>query len=86
MYRINTNPGKAAKEKGHVTYPDDFPTSRPEKILLRGKPEEKIRTLLKSNGFKWAPSQRAWQRQITGNGKYALNKVIEKLKEMELEG
>lgn len=25
MYRINTIPGKAAKEKGHATYPDDFP-------------------------------------------------------------
>lgn len=52
-------------------------------IIFDGKPEADIRTLLKSNGFKWAPSQGAWQRQITGNGKYAFNRVVEKLKEME---
>lgn len=52
-------------------------------IIFDGKPEEEIRTLLKSNGFKWAPSQGAWQRQITGNGKWAFNRVVEKLKEME---
>lgn len=52
-------------------------------IIFEGKPEAEVRDLLKSNGFKWAPSQGAWQRQITANGKYALNKVVEKLKEME---
>lgn len=52
-------------------------------IIFYGKPEAEVRALLKSNGFKWAPSQGAWQRQITTNGKYALNRVVEKLKEME---
>lgn len=53
-------------------------------IIFDGKPDTEIRALLKSNGFKWAPSQGAWQRQITTNGKYALNTVVEKLKEMEV--
>lgn len=53
-------------------------------IIFDGKPDAEIRTLLKSNGFKWAPSQGAWQRQITSNGKWALKKVVEKLKEMEV--
>lgn len=52
-------------------------------IFFDGKPEVEIRDLLKSNGFKWAPSQMAWQRQITANGKYAFDNVVEKLKEME---
>lgn len=52
-------------------------------IIFDGKPDAEIRTLLKSNGFKLAPSQGAWQRQITSNGKWALKKVVEKLKEME---
>ena len=52
-------------------------------IIFEGKPEAEIRDLLKSNGFKWAPSQDAWQRQITTNGKNAFERVIEKLKEME---
>ena len=52
-------------------------------IIFDGKPDEEIRTMLKSNGFKWAPSQGAWQRQITTNGRYAFEAVIKKLKEME---
>jgi hypothetical protein len=54
-------------------------------IIFEGKPDAEVRTLLKSNGFKWAPSQGAWQRQITENGKWALNRVVEKLKEMGAE-
>lgn len=50
-------------------------------IIFDGKPETEIRDLLKSYGFRWAPSQGAWQRQITANGKYALQQVISKLKE-----
>lgn len=50
-------------------------------IIFEGKPDAEIRNIMKSNGFKWAPSQGAWQRQITANGKWALNRVVEKLKE-----
>ena len=48
-------------------------------IVFEGKPEEAIRSTLKSNGFRWAPSQGAWQRQLTANGKYAMKKVVEEL-------
>lgn len=54
-------------------------------IVFDGKPVPEIRDLLKGHGFKWAPSQGAWQRQITANGRYALKEVVEKLKEMEAE-
>lgn len=49
-------------------------------IIFEGKPEPEIREVLKSNGFRWAPSQSAWQRQLTSNAKYALTRVIEQLK------
>ena len=48
-------------------------------IVFDGKPDEAIRSTLKGNGFRWAPSQGAWQRQLTANGKYALKKIIEEL-------
>lgn len=48
-------------------------------IMFDGKPEEAVRNVLKANGFRWAPSQEAWQRQLTSNGKYALRRVIEEL-------
>lgn len=44
-------------------------------ILFDDKPDEEKRAELKSNGFRWAPSQSAWQRQYTANGLYAAKKV-----------
>ena len=44
-----------------------------------GKPEPDIISTLKSNGFKWAPSMKRWQRQNTDNGRRAADKVKEAL-------
>lgn len=52
-------------------------------IFFDGKPEQEVRDILKTNGFKWAPSQSAWQRQLTPNAKYALKCVIEKMKNIK---
>lgn len=51
------------------------------RVQLRfpGKPDDETRTLLKSYGFRWSPTQGAWQRQLNGNGKYAAKKVMETL-------
>ena len=48
-------------------------------FIFDGKPEAEVRDILKQFGFKWAPSQNAWQRQLTGNAKYAKISVIDKL-------
>lgn len=40
-------------------------------LFFEGKPDENIRKQLKSNGFKWAPSQGAWQRQLNDNAIYS---------------
>lgn len=52
-------------------------------IIFDGKPNPEARTVLKKNGFKWAPSQGAWQRMLNLSGKYALNRVKEELEEMQ---
>jgi len=36
-------------------------------VLFDDKPNEEMRGELKRNGFRWAPSQGAWQRQLTDN-------------------
>ena len=36
-------------------------------ILFEVKPDEEIRTILKSNGFRWSPKASAWQRQLNDN-------------------
>lgn len=36
-------------------------------IILEARPDEGMKQDLKSHGFRWAPSQGAWQRQLTDN-------------------
>jgi hypothetical protein len=40
-------------------------------IVFDGKPSAEVRAELKGNGFRWAPSQSAWQRQLNNAGRYA---------------
>ena len=66
MYRINTIPGEAAKEKGHASYPEDFPHLKPgenftawrdgehweiETTLNGVDLEERLSLLAKQEGF-----------------------------------
>ena len=44
-------------------------------LFFEEKPSEEQRRELKSNGFKWAPSQGAWQRQLTKNAIYAAGRM-----------
>lgn len=48
-------------------------------IFFDGKPEDKVRDILKKRGFKWSPKNGSWQRQLTDNAKYALSRVIKEL-------
>ena len=48
-------------------------------IIFPGKPDEATRSILKGWGFRWAPSESAWQRQLNANGRYAAKMVAEKL-------
>ena len=44
-------------------------------IFFDSKPDDDVRNELKRNGFKWAPSQGAWQRQINANGLFAVKRI-----------
>ena len=82
--RINSL--KAIKDKGTIeeenegyTYRED-PESMRIQFIFDGKPSDDIRNILKQNGFKWAPSQGAWQRQLTRNGQWSADIVKKALK------
>ena len=45
-------------------------------IFFEDKPDREMIALLKKNAFKWAPSQGAWQRQLTNNAVYAFKSQI----------
>lgn len=51
-------------------------------LIFDGKPDQEVRDILKSNGFRWAPSQGAWQRNLNENGEYALQRVLNALNEI----
>lgn len=52
-------------------------------FIFDGKPDADTRATMKSNGFRWAPSQGAWQRHFNNNGIHAARMVIKKLTKQE---
>ena len=80
---------KAAKEKGTQEEECKFfkivrnTEEMRLQLMFDGKPEPEVREILKSNGFRWAPSQSAWQRHLNGNSEYSLKRVIEQLERLE---
>jgi hypothetical protein len=44
-------------------------------LFFDEKPDDRQRMVLKANGFKWAPTQDAWQRQLTDNAIYAAGRI-----------
>lgn len=82
---------EATKEKGSIEQEKEFFKVVENVEIMRlqlffdEKPEENVRDVLKSNGFKWSPKNICWQRQLTNNAKYALHRVIQKLKELNEE-
>ena len=55
-------------------------------FIFDGKPEESIRAILKSNGFRWAPSEGAWQRLLNDNGRSAAQRVIKEMGQEHAKG
>lgn len=60
------------------TYREDTEENRVQ-FLFAGKPDPATRELLKSRGFRWAPSLGAWQRQLNAAGLYAAKMVRQTL-------
>ena len=66
------------EEHDGYTYREDAEAMRVQ-LRFDGKPDDETRALLNRNGFRWAPSQGVWQRQLNDNGKYAAHRVMEVL-------
>jgi hypothetical protein len=56
--------------KVHLDYEDNR-----IRIIHDAKPPKDVLEKLKSNGFRWSPSNKAWQRQLTRAAKYAAHDV-----------
>lgn len=49
------------------------------RFVFASKPDEATRTILKRNGFRWARSEGAWQRQLNDAGRAAASSVRQQL-------
>ncbi len=52
-------------------------------FLFEGKPDAATRQVLKDHAFRWAPSQDAWQRQLTNAARHSANLVIRALRAVQ---
>ncbi|MDI6835576.1 MAG: hypothetical protein QMD99_07670, partial [Rhizobiaceae bacterium] len=65
-------------EAGAVTVKENTDMARIQ-LLFPGKPDEQTRRTLKSHGFRWSPSQGAWQRNLNEAGRYAAKCVLKSI-------
>lgn len=78
---------EAEKSKTPSEITNDFYTVRENVEIMRlqfifdSKPAEEVRELLKRYGFKWSPKNKAWQRVLTNNARFATELLIKKLNE-----
>ena len=64
------------------TYREDVGENR-IMFIFEGKPEQSVRTLLKSRGFRWSPTRGAWVRMFNNEGRWAAARVREALDKMD---
>ena len=76
----NNSKGGSSANTGRVDFDGGYVYENPEldriQIIYDGKPERDVIDKLKHNGFRWSPSQGAWQRQLNRNGRSAVNRVF----------
>lgn len=77
---------KAAKERGNREEENRYFRVVENTEIMRlqiffdEKPVQDIRSILKKNGFKWSSKNGCWQRQLTDNAKYSLERIRKELK------
>ncbi len=63
---------------GDVIFRENADINRVQ-IIFPGKPPLTTRDMLSAHGFRWSPTEKAWQRQLNGNGLYAARQVLAKI-------
>lgn len=69
---------RAERMVGAVKVVEDPEIARIQ-LFFPGKPDEVTRAKLKAAGFRWAPSEGAWQRQLNNSGRYAAAQVLKEI-------
>jgi hypothetical protein len=81
---LEANAARGTVERQHNTTAGaltiiENPDAARVQLIFPGKPDDATRALLKGNGFRWAPSEGAWQRHLNNAGRYAASRVLSAL-------
>ena len=68
-----STPARASEEHGDVRIEE---ANNRVRIYFPGKPSAEVRSQLKSHGFRWSPTEGAWQRMASAQAWYAARSVI----------
>jgi len=74
LRREHAERGAEVVEGEGYTVEEDLESNR-VRFLFDCKPSASVRSVLKANGFRWAPSVGAWQRQLNAAGRVAAERV-----------
>lgn len=66
------------RQVGAVTVVENADENRMQ-LIFPAKPDEETRQRLKRHGFRWSPTQGAWQRQLNNSARYAADQVLQGL-------
>ncbi len=80
LQREQATPAAAPVQTGACTLVENQGANRVQ-LVFEGKPDQATRTTLKQWGFRWAPSQGAWQRHLNNAGRAAAQAVVKILNE-----
>lgn len=79
----NANRETKAEEIGGIKLVENAEINRVQ-IIFPGKPSADVRAKLKQSGFRWSPSEGAWQRQLNSHAVYWAKDLIAKLNNEEV--
>lgn len=78
LSKMKATPAKSEEYSGGVEVHED-PEAARIRIKFPGKPERDAIDKLKRAGFRWSPTEGAWQRHLNNAGRYAVNDVLKSL-------
>ncbi len=78
LSKMKATPAKSEEYSGGVEVHED-PEAARIRIKFPGKPARDAIDKLKRSGFRWSPTEGAWQRHLNNAGRYAVSDVLKSL-------